>query len=111
MSAFSWLTDRFSSRGKALTLYKRGMVRAKKRDYHGAIVDYTAIIGIAETPSDVRAMVLYNRAIAHAASGDDRKAVDDLDAVLTMDDAPVNVKTMARQKLARIASRPGKSNV
>jgi len=39
MNAFSWLTDHFSNRGKALSLYKRGMKKAKKHDHQGALDD------------------------------------------------------------------------
>ena len=111
MNTFNWLKSRFSSRGKALSLYRRGMARAKKNDHQGAIDDYTATIDMPDTPSDVKAMALYNRALVHVASGDDPKGVVDLDAVLAMDEALVNVKTMARQKLAKMGSRNGKSKV
>ena len=109
MNAMNWLTGCFSSRGKALSLYKRGMAKAKKRDNRGAISDYTTTIGMTETPEDVKAMALYNRALAHVATGDDGKGVDDLDSALAMENAPVNVKTMARLKLARMESRSRKN--
>lgn len=111
MNTFNWLKSRFSSRGKALSLYRRGMARAKKHDHQGAIDDYTATIDMPDTPSDVKAMALYNRALVHVAAGDDRKGVDDLDAVLAMAEALANVKTMARQKLAKLESRFCRSNV
>ena len=111
MKALNWLTNRFSNRRKALSLYKRGMTKAKKHDYEGAIEDYTKTLGMPNTPSDVKAMVLYNRALVHVTAGDDRKGFDDLDAVLAMDQAPANVKTMARQKLARKQSRCRKTTV
>ena len=114
MNVFDWLTGHFSNRGKALSLYKRGMVKARKKDHQGAIDDYTTTIGLPDAPADVKAMSLYNRALVHVAAGDDRKGVDDLDAVLAMmDDAlvMVNVKTMAREKLARMEFRSRKSNV
>jgi hypothetical protein len=105
MNVFNWFAVRFSNRGKALSLYRRGMAKAKKHDNQGAIHDYTKAIGMPHTPADVRAMALYNRALVHVAAGNDRKGVNDLDAVLAMDRAPLNVKTMARQKLARKESR------
>ncbi len=105
MSLFSWLKCLQSNRGRALSLYKRGMAKAKRRDHDGAIEDYTTTIGMQDTPPDVRAMALYNRALVYVAGGDDPKGVDDLDLVLTLDDAPLNVKTMAKQKLARIETR------
>jgi hypothetical protein len=104
MSFLNWLTGHFSNRCKALSLYKRGMARAKKQDHQGAIDDYSATIAMSEAPSEVKAMALYNRALAHVAAGDDRNGVDDLNAVLAMDEALVNVKTMARQKRAKMQS-------
>lgn len=110
VSTFAWLTGHFSSRGKALSLYKRGMAKAKNRDHHGAIDDYTAAIGRPDISSNVKPMVLFNRALVYVAIGDDPKAIDDLNAVLATAEAAVNVKTMARQKLARMAARSDKSN-
>ena len=111
MNIFRWLTNCFSGRGKAMSLYKRGMAKAKKHDHQGAIEDYTTMISMPDTPADLMAMVLYNRALVHVAAGDDQKGAVDLDAVLAMNEALVNVKTMARQKLARMESRSSKSNV
>ena len=110
MSVFNWFGGLFSDRAKALSLYRRGMAKAKKHNHKGAIDDYMMIIGMPGTPADVNAMALYNRALVHVATGDDRKGVDDLIAVIAMDEAQVNVKTMARQKLARMKSRPRKSS-
>lgn len=109
MNVFRWLTGRFSSRGKALSLYKRGMAKAKQQDHQGAIEDYTAILAIDATPTDVKAMVLYNRALVLIATGQPRQGADDLDDVLAMEDAPANVKTMARQKIAKRESQSRKS--
>ena len=111
MSAYNWLTDHFSKRGKALSLYKRGMTKAKKHDHQGAIDDYTTTIGMPDTPANVKAMVLYNRALVHLVTGDYRKAVKDLDAVVAMDEAPVSVRIKARQKLAKRDIRSRMSNV
>ena len=111
MTVFNWLSNHFSRRGKALSLYKRGMAKAKKQDHQGAIDDYTATIGMRDTPPDVIAMVLYNRALAYVAAGDNGKGTDDLEAVLAMKEPLVNVKTMARQKLARMDSRSSKCDV
>ncbi|MEQ8786989.1 MAG: hypothetical protein RIC55_11845 [Pirellulaceae bacterium] len=109
MNVFGWLSGRFSNRGKAMWLYKRGMKKAKQHNHQGAIDDYTTTIGMLETPNDVKAMALYNRALVHVASGEDQKGVDDLDAVLLMKEMLVNVKTMAREKLMRMASRAKKN--
>lgn len=106
MGMLDWLTGRFSTRGRALRMYKRGMTKARRKNHEGAIVDYTTTIDMSETPIDVRAMALYNRALMYVASGDETKGVADLDAVLAMQEMMINVKTMARQKLARIAALP-----
>jgi hypothetical protein len=105
MNVYHWFTERFSNHSKALTLYKRGMARAKKHDRQGAIEDYTATIGMPNTPANVRAMALYNRALVLVATGDNQKGIDDLNAVLRMDESPVNVKTRARQKLTKMEAR------
>ena len=109
MNIFGWLISCFSGRGKAKSLYRRGMAKAKKHDHQGAIEDYTTMIGMPGTPADLMAMVLDNRALVHVASGNGKMGAVDLDAVLAMTGALVNVKTMARQKLARIKSRSHKS--
>ena len=111
MNIFHWLTSCFSGRGKAVSLYKRGMAKAKKHDHQGALEDYTTTIGMPGLPADLLAMVRYNRALVYVAAGDEPKGAADLDAVLAMNEALVNVKTMARQKLARMESRASKSNV
>ena len=111
MVVTKWWTGQFSHRGKALSLYKRGMAKAKKHDHQVAIDDYTTTIGMPDTPPDVKAMVLYNRALVHVATGDFRKGVDDLEAVLAMDSAPSTVKARARQKLAKRESQSRKDNV
>ncbi len=111
MNIFHWLTNCFSDRGTAMSLYKRGMAKAKRHDHEGALEDYTTMIGMPGTPADLLAMVLYNRALVYVAAGDDQKGAADLDTVLAMDESLMNVKTMARQKLARMESRDCNSNV
>lgn len=104
-----WLKSLFSSRGKALSLYRRGMARAKKQDHEGAIDDYTTTIGLPHTPPDVKAMALYNRALVYAAHEDHPKALDDLHLVLTMAATPEDIKTEARRKLERMKRQSGKT--
>ena len=111
MNIFHWFTRYFSRHGKAMSLYRRGMAKAKSHDHEGALEDYTAMISMPGTPADLLAMVLYNRALVYVAAGDEKKGADDLDAVLAMNESSVSVKTMARQKLARMESRARKSNV
>lgn len=109
MRIWDWLVNSFSQRRKAMSLYKRGMAKAKRHDHQGAIEDYTSTIQMPDTPADLMAMLLYNRAIVYVAAGDERQGTDDLEAVLAMQEAVVNVKTMAREKLARMASRSRES--
>ena len=111
MNIVNWLKGCVSSRGKALALYRKGMARARKHDRQGAIVSYTATIDLPNAPADVIAMALYNRALVYVAAGDHQHGIDDLNAVLAMGEMLVNIKTMARQKLARIASRTPKGSV
>ena len=108
MRILDWLASSFSNRSKALSLYRRGMAKAKKHNHQGALEDYTTMIGMTSTPSDLLAMVLYNRALVYVATGDEPKGAADLGGVLAMNEALVNVKTMARQKLARMESRASK---
>jgi regulator of sirC expression with transglutaminase-like and TPR domain len=111
MNIYHWLTDRFSPRGKALSLYQRGMARARKHDHQGAIADYTATIDIPATPPDVRAMALYNRALVYDAVDEESLAIEDLNLILTMPAAHANVKTEAKRKLVRIERRAQKHSV
>ena len=110
MNIVGWLQGHFSARGKALCLYRRGMAKAKNRDFRGAIDVYTTTLNVPNAPNDVLAMVLYNRAMAHVANGDDRQCVDDLEAVLQMDDASINVKSLARVKLDKVEARSNRSS-
>ena len=105
MKYFNWLTGRFSNRGKAMTLYRRGMARVKSQDHEGAIGDYTAMIGMLDTPADMKAMALYNRALAYTATGEEPKAAEDLKLILAMQGALANVKTEARRLLVRMQRR------
>ena len=56
----------FSGRSKALSLYKRGMKKAKNRDLAGAVEDYTLVIKMPNVSNDVKAMALFNRALAYS---------------------------------------------
>ena len=105
MNIFRWVKSLFTRRGKALSLYRRGMGLAKEHDHEGAIAEYTSAIELENVPDDVKAMALFNRGVAYGAVGDYDKSIADLEEILTMDKAPENVKTMARQKLAKRESR------
>ncbi len=109
MNVFQWLAGQFSFRETTLSLYKRGMQRARKHDHQGAIDDYTAAVAMPNTPSDMKAMILFNRGLVRVAAGDEPKGMDDLNLVLAMDEAPSSVKMMARQKLARMQTRSSKN--
>lgn len=102
MNIADWLKSRLSSRGKALSRYRRGMARAEEHDHQGAIDDFTATIDMPDAPSHVKAMALRDRALLHVAAGNDRNGDDGLDAVLAMDKALVSLKTIARQRLTRM---------
>ena len=102
MSILEWLTSRLSGRGKALSLYRRGMERAKRQDHAGAFDDYTATVSMPGVPPDVKAMALFNRALVLAADGDNLRALDDLHMVLALAETPDEVRTEARRKLVRM---------
>jgi hypothetical protein len=110
MTIFQWLASRFSKRDSALSLYKRGMVRARKHDHQGAIDDYSAAIAMPNTPAEMKAMILFNRGLVRVAAGDEPQGTEDLNVVLNMDDASKHVRMMARQKLARMHTRSKKES-
>jgi len=101
----SWLKGYFSHRGKALSLYRRAIAKANKRDFAGAILDYSAAVEAPSVPADVRAMALYNRALAYSAIHEDDKAAEDLATVLAMPGLPDNIKVAADQRRERIRRR------
>ena len=110
MSFATWVRSCFSHRGKALLLYRTGMAKAEKRDYEGAIADYSAAIELAKIPADVKAMALYNRALAYQAVREDTKASEDLATVLEMPGLPEYIKTAAEQRRKRVERRTEKAN-
>jgi tetratricopeptide (TPR) repeat protein len=108
---FNWWKSLFSSRGKALSLYRRGMARAKEQDHEGAIDDYTATIDMPHAPPDVKAMARYNRALVYAADEDNTKAINDLSMILAMAETPADIKAEARRKLERMKRHSSKTDV
>jgi hypothetical protein len=109
MGLLRWLSSLASRRGKALSLYRSGIVRAKRADYAGAIEAYSAVIDMPGAPEDVKGMAIYNRALAYAAIDQDAKAADDLAAMLHMPGLPENIIIQARQRRERIRRRLEKS--
>lgn len=105
MSFIAWMKSWFSHRGKALSLYRSGMAKANKRDYDGAIADYSDSIRAPNIPKDVKAMALYNRALAYSAIHEDEKSAEDLTAVLEMSGLPKNIKMEAQERRERIRRR------
>jgi hypothetical protein len=105
MSFAEWLKSLVSTRGKTLSIYRSGMAKANRRDYKGAIADYSAAIESPEIPPDVKAMAIYNRALAYSAIHQDDKAADDLATVLAMPGLPENIMTAAQQRRERIRRR------
>ena len=102
MSFFSWLREKFSVRGKAIGIYRRGLNKAKMRDSNGAIFEYSKVIDMLNAPLDVISMALFNRGLVYVANGDSSKGSLDLNKVLDMPRAPSRVKDMAKQKLMRM---------
>lgn len=109
MKLLDWLKSLTSKRGKAVSVYKQGMEKAKLQDHPGAIEDYTTAIGMSETPPDVKAMALYNRALVYASDGENSKATVDLNAILNMRQDLTHIKTEARRRLVRMDRKSGKS--
>jgi len=98
MNFTTWLKGYFSNRGKALSLYRSGMKKAKQRDYAGAIADYSSAIHASKIPNDVKAMAIYNRALVYSAMDEHVKAAEDLATVLKMPGLPSNIRTHAQQR-------------
>jgi len=105
MSFIDWVKSCFSHRGKAVSLYRSGMAKANKRNYCGAIADYSATIREPNIPTDVKAMALYNRALAYSAIHEEEKSAEDLAAVLEMPGLPNNIKAEAQERRERIRRR------
>ena len=105
MSFMSWVRSCFSSRSKALSLYRSGMAKISGRDYGGAVADYTAAIEAADIPPDVKAMALYNRSLAYAAMGEDDRAAEDQAALVDLPSLPENIKTAVHQRRERLRRR------
>lgn len=102
MNFYHWFIGCFSIRQKSLSIYRRGMTKARRHDHQAAIDDYTSAIRVAGVPDDVKAMALYNRALAYVAIEANRQGTEDLNAVLGMSKAPDQIKTEAVRKLARM---------
>ncbi len=81
------------------------MAKAKKDDFRGAILDYSASLRAAGLPTDVKAMALYNRALAYSAIHEDAKAAEDLATVLKVPGLPENIKVAASRRRERIRRR------
>lgn len=105
-----WFSSLASRRGKALSLYRAGMAKARNKDYLGAIADYSAAIESPHIPNDVKGMATYNRALAYAAVNENQKAADDLAAMLQMPNLPENILREARQRRERLRRRLAKED-
>lgn len=99
------LMDSFSARGKAKSLYKRGMKNAKDRKYDDAISDYNAVLNMPKAPPELKAMALFNRALTYSSTKEFDKAQVDLDKVLELPNLPSDIREAARQKLERMRKR------
>lgn len=78
-------------------------MRAKFGKRQAAIADYSTVIEMKNTPTDIRAMALYNRALVHNAAANPCEAIADLNQVLEMAGIAENIKTEAHRKLVRMA--------
>jgi len=105
MGLLNLLKSWFSQRGRAMSHYRSGMDKAKKDDFSGAILEYSACMESPGIPPDVTAMALYNRALAYSAIDENVKAADDLTAVLKLPGLPDKIKTAASQRKERIRRR------
>ncbi|MGO9115635.1 MAG: hypothetical protein ACLP9L_41035 [Thermoguttaceae bacterium] len=105
MSFIDWVKSCFSHRGRAVSLYRSGMAKANKRNYAGAIADYSAAIHEPHLTPDVKAMILYNRALAYSAMHEDAKSAEDLAAVLEMPRLSHEIRTQAQQRRERMRRR------
>ena len=75
MSFLDPLKRLFSSGGSPAALHKRGMANAKRENWEGAIVDYTAVIDSAKATDELTAMARFNRALAYSQQGNHTAAV------------------------------------
>jgi hypothetical protein len=105
MGGLSWLLGVLSRRSKSLSGYRKGMKKAKKGDFAGAIADYSTTINSSGIPHDVLGMALYNRALAYSALHQDELAATDLTKVLEMRGLPEEISTAARHRRERIRRR------
>lgn len=99
------LLDSFSARGKATSLYKRGMKRANEGKNEEAIADYNAILEMPKAPANLKAMALFNRALTYSSVREFDKAQADLEAVLEGRNVPPDIREAARLKLERMKKR------
>jgi hypothetical protein len=102
MEFFAKLLELFSPRAKFMSIYNRGMHKARQQDMAGAIDDYTLVIDQQRAPAELRAMALLNRGLAYSFNRDYRRATADLDVVLHMPGAPKSVCSAAKEKLAKL---------
>lgn len=109
MNVFDWLRGLFTNRGKALKIYRRGMILAKSKNPVAAIESYRQVIEMPDAPADVVSMALFNRGLVYVANGEVGKGTADLKAVLKMDRAPAEVKERARHKLVRMTKADEKA--
>jgi hypothetical protein len=97
----------FSGGSGPSAIHKRGMAKAKRENWDGAISDYTAVLDSSHASEELKAMARFNRALAYSKQGAHDAAETDLRAVLEMNGAPANIATAAKEKLARWEKRRG----
>jgi outer membrane protein assembly factor BamD (BamD/ComL family) len=97
-----WFRRLFSASGRAESLYKQGLKKAQRKDYAGAVTDYTAVIESEEVTGDVKAMALFNRGLLYAEREEVEKASQDFAEVVALPHVPASVLQAAKEKQERL---------
>lgn len=105
MTIANWFKRKLTDESNSLTLYRRGMKKAKTKDHQGAIRDFADAFELPDTSAEVTAITKFNRALVLIANGDFDKGADELRTVINSDGVPSSVKKMAQRKLAKRTSR------
>jgi tetratricopeptide (TPR) repeat protein len=78
-----------------MALSIRGITYSQLGDSASAIVDFSAVIEMAEAPVDLKAMALVYRGITYGQLGDSARAMADYSAVIELADAHFDPKALA----------------
>jgi hypothetical protein len=97
-----WFARLFSASGRIESLYNRGLKKAQRKDYAGAVADYTAVIESDAVGTRVKAMALFNRGLLYAEREEVEKASKDFAEVVAMPHVPSDVLQAAKEKQERL---------